>query len=130
MLLIETFIAASTIPNAGLGCFANEFVPKGTKIWELNSSLDRTITFDELSLLTELEQRFVKTYAYSHNEVLYLCIDNARFFNHSNEAYNTYDPSDEFCTYASRDINIGEEIISDYSSFGVTDDDKQFNLEL
>ena len=40
MLLVKTKLENSQIPNAGLGCFAVEFIPKGTKIWEFNSDFD------------------------------------------------------------------------------------------
>ena len=127
MLLVKTYIDKSIIPNAGLGCFSQEFISKGTKIWEYKPEIDRE--FDEIKeSFSELEKSFIETYAFAHNQKLYLCVDNARFFNHSSKLFNTIDPVGSNCTYAARDINIGEEIISDYSSFGDTDFDKEFNL--
>lgn len=122
-------MAPSTIPGAGNGCFAAEFIPKGTLIWKLNPTLDQIYTEHNLLMMTDLEQEFVKTYAYMHNDLYFLCIDNARFFNHSIDDCNTHDPSDEYATYAARDINPGEEILSDYRNFGSTENDKKTNLE-
>lgn len=130
MLLVKTYIATSTIPNAGMGCFANEIILKGTKIWELNPILDRVYTEHNIRMMTDLEAEFVRIYSYKHNGLYFLCVDNARFFNHSETNFNTIDPSDEYATYAARNINIGEEIISNYLSFGITDDDKKFNISL
>ena len=54
-----------------------------------------------------------------------LCVDHAKFFNHAD------DPScddDAHFTYAARDIEVGEELTSDYRRFGVTADDLAFNF--
>ena len=130
MLLVKTYIKESSIPGAGMGCFANEFIPKGTKIWELKSDLDRIITQNEFNSYTELEKEFVLIYSYIYNGTYHLCIDNARFFNHSSTDFNTLDPTDELATYAKRDIQKDEEILSDYRNFGITEKDKQFNSEI
>lgn len=113
-----------------MGCFAAEFIPKGTKIWELNPILDRVYTDYNVSKMTDIEAEFVKIYAYKHNGLYFLCVDNARFFNHSDTNFNTIDPNDEYATYAARDIQQGEEIVSNYLSFGTTEDDKAFNGHL
>jgi len=127
MLKIKTFIDKSTIPNAGIGCFAAEDIAEGALIWKLDPNLDRIYTDDNLSIMNNLDSEFVKTYAYRHNDLYFLCIDNARFFNHSEEFFNTRDPNNEYCTYASRKIFKGEEIISNYNSFGTNEKDLEFN---
>lgn len=86
-LLVKTFIQESKIPNAGIGCFAAEFIPQGTKIWELNTALDRIYTQQDLDRLSELEQKFVQIYAYKHHDLYFLCVDNGRFFNHSKDNF-------------------------------------------
>lgn len=123
MLLVKTYIRNSTIEGAGIGCFAAEFIPKGTKIWEMNPLLDRLITQEEFEGFSELEKVFIDVYGYKHNGVYYLCIDNARFFNHSSSDCNTLDPEDNM-TYAKVDIHPDDEILSDYTNFGVTEEDK------
>lgn len=61
-------------------------------------------------------------YAYQNPDTMnyVLCADDARFFNHSNEA-NTHcvvDPEDEdTANVASRDIQKGEELTVDYREF-------------
>ena len=130
MLLVKTYIKESSIPNAGMGCFANEFIPKGTKIWELKPNLDRIITQEEFDTYTELEKEFILIYSYMYEGTYHLCIDNARFFNHSSKNHKTLDPTDELVTYAKRDIEKHEEILSDYRNFGITEDDKKFNSEV
>lgn len=129
MLKIKTYIAPSTIPGAGMGCFADEDIPRGKQIWVFNPLIDRLYTVENLELFSELERQFVETYAYKHNGLYFLCVDNGRFFNHSEDP-NTYDPNYEYATYASKDIKKGEEILSNYSTFGVTLDDLHFNVRL
>lgn len=126
-LLVKTFLQTSTIPEAGIGCFAGEFIPKGTKIWELNTAVDRIYTEQDYQRLSELEKQFVNIYAYKHHNLYFVCVDNARFFNHSVDNCNTIDPSTEYTTYASKDINQGEEILSNYFKFGSSDEDAEFN---
>ena len=126
MLNIKTYIDKSTIPGAGLGCFAGEDIKEGTLIWEFNPLMDRIYTKACLSKMSELEIDFINTYAYSHNGLYILCIDNGRFFNHSEEP-NTLDPADQYCSYAKRDIKKGEEILSNYYTFGLTKEDRIFN---
>ena len=130
MLKVKTYIKESTIPNDGIGCFAGEDIKKGDLIWELNPFMDRIYTDENLKVLSELEREFVKIYAFKCNNLYYLCIDNARFFNHSETDYNTFDPINVYCTYANRDIQKDEEIISDYSTFGLNENDKEFNMYL
>lgn len=130
MLLVKTYIKESTIPGAGMGCFSSEFIPKGAKIWELNTKLDRVITQSEFDSFTDLEKEFIKIYSYKYNNTYHLCIDNARFFNHHDINYNTLDPDDELATYAKEDIYPDQEIISNYHNFGISESDKEFNVLL
>lgn len=129
MLLIKTEIKESIIPGAGMGCFVTEFVSAGTKIWEFKHNLDRLISKKEFDSLPELEKKFVTTYAYLYKDEFHLCIDNARFFNHSSDNYNTLDPEDELATYAKTDLNPGDEILSNYYNFGATPEDKSWMFE-
>lgn len=128
-LLVKTRLNVSSIPDAGIGCFADQFIPKGTKIWELNTAVDRIYTQQDYDRLTELEQKFVEIYAYKHHDLYFLCVDNARFFNHSKQNFNTLDPDTEYVTYAARDIQPGEEILSNYENFGTNESDKSFNTK-
>lgn len=125
MLMVRTFVDKSTIPNAGLGCFAAEDIVAGAKIWELNPLIDRIYTEESMQAFTEIQRQFIETYAYKHHGLYFLCVDNGRFFNHS-EYPNTCE-STGYATFAARDIKTGEELLSDYSRFGSTEDDRQFN---
>lgn len=128
MLLIKTQLKSSNIPNAGLGCFAVEFIPKGTKIWEFDSDFDRVYSAEQLQNLSLLELEFLKKYSYKNNGLYYLCVDNGRFINHS-ETPNTFEDNTIQATYASVDIQPGEEILSDYRKFGVNTTDLLHNCE-
>jgi hypothetical protein len=129
MLLVKTHLKESTIPEAGVGCFASEFIRKGTKIWLFNPDIDRRITQEQFKKFSKMEQEFLSMYCYMHQGDYYLCADNGRFFNHSTNP-NTYESPDEQATFAMIDINIGDEILSDYAAFGDTAEDRMFNTIL
>ena len=122
-------MAVSTIEGAGIGCFASERIEAGQLIWELDPIVDRIYNDANLESMDSLTRQFVKTYSYRHGGLYYLCVDNGRFFNHS-ESPNTRDPLDEYKTYALRDIEVGEEILSDYRTFGANSEDLTFNTRL
>ncbi len=130
MLLVKTYLSISNIPGAGLGCFADQEIKNGEKIWKFSHLIDRVYSEEKIEFFSELEKSFIKKYAYKQNGLYYLCVDNAKFFNHSDDNCNTKDPENEPCTYASRDIKIGEEILSNYNNFGSTEEDNKFNMEM
>lgn len=127
MLLVKTYLETSTLENAGLGCFADEDIKAGQLIWKYDDHIDRKFTHEEYKQLSPIQRQFVDKYAYMHNGTLYLCVDNGRFFNHSNYP-NTYESAEEQATYASREIKAGEEIFSDYTTFGITQQDLNHNF--
>ena len=96
-------------------------------IWIFNPGLDRDLSDYQLINCTNIEREFVKTYAYKHNGYYYLCVDNGRFINHADNP-NTYESKEMQATYASRDIQKGEEILSNYAEFGVTPEDLEHNI--
>ena len=126
MLTIKTSLKISAIPGAGIGLFADEFVPKGTKIWEFVPGLDLKFTEEEYKRFNGLNIDFLYKYTYKCNGEYILCVDNGRFINHSDDA-NTDDSSSYFQTIAKKDIQAGEEITSNYNEFGRTDEDLEFN---
>lgn len=127
MMLVPTYLALSKIPGAGTGCFSQDFIPRGTKIWEFNSLIDRIFSKEEVETFSPMEKEFVYKYSYMFAGKLFLCVDNARFFNHS-KTPNTWESKDSQATYSLVDIYPGEEIVSDYFNFGVTEEDHAFNL--
>ena len=120
MLLVKTKIGPSKI--AGIGLFADEFIPKGKWIWRFKEGFDLRVDANYPNSLPEPAKSFFATHAYQNNKTLkyVLCADDSRFFNHSNNP-NTHcikDPEDEeTADIASRDIQIGEELTVDYREF-------------
>jgi len=134
MLLIKTKVGPSSIEGAGLGLFADEFIAKGTLIWEVDPNFDVLVSKknleDDFINYPESYRIFLKTYGYTKKEYpfIIICTDNARFVNHSKEG-NMKGGEGNFSfmeqSYASRDIYPGEELLEDYSSF----DDKSMGEE-
>jgi uncharacterized protein len=130
---VKTKLGLSTILGAGIGLFADEFIPAGTIVWKYDPTFDLNISKEQFQEQTQLYKEFLTTYCFSYNGAFILCVDNARFFNHSDNP-NCY--SDEYnehslgYTKAKRDIQIGEELLDDYSKFGLTKEDKNFNEAL
>jgi len=128
MLKIKTKLGASNI--AGIGLFAAEFVAKDSIIWEYDPIYDKVYTQEEFDNAVDLYKQFLTTYCFRFIDKYYLCIDNARFFNHS-DSPNCY--SSDFnemqlgFTRALRDIQPGEELTDDYTGFGFTEKDREWN---
>jgi len=116
MLLVPTFLAPS--PIHGIGLFAAAPIPAGTILWRLDESFDRAVDEVELARLDVVAQLQVQRYAYVDpvRRVRILCGDDARFFNHADDANCRDEPdSDGTATVAVRDIAAGEELTWDYS---------------
>lgn len=116
MLLVNTFVGASTIE--GVGVFAAEPIPKGTLIWRLEPEFDRLIPVEKYESAPPVMKSFLDRYAYpSPDRPGYIVyeVDNGRFMNHS-ETPNT-DFSDSGGATAIRDIAAGEEITCNYADF-------------
>jgi SET domain-containing protein len=112
MLKVKTSLKSSSI--AGLGLFAEEFIPKGTLIFQ-EDNLSIKIPQADLENYSSEEVDYVHTYGYLRDGVWYCSMDNDKFTNHS-EKPNVEEMGD--CTYASRDIQIGEEILTNYDLIG------------
>lgn len=130
MLKVKTYLDKSTIPNIGIGLFADEKIEKDTVIWEYVEGLDFTIPNFKLEYMSELNREFVKKYGYFDEEwnAYVVCVDNARFFNHSVENSNTYEESHSLHrngrTIANRTIEKGEELLCNYFEFDSTAQEK------
>lgn len=111
MLLVKTKVKQSEIHGTGL--FADEFIAKGTVIFK-ESIFTKYFTEDEYNALPELQKEFIAHYCYFLGGVWRCSMDNDRFTNHS-DTPNTIEP-DNYTTIAAVDINIGDEITTDYSS--------------
>ncbi|MFH1649924.1 MAG: SET domain-containing protein [Candidatus Woesearchaeota archaeon] len=115
MLLVGTYLDTSKIQ--GIGLFAAEFIPKGTLVWRFTPGLDFVLKKKDLDELPEIAKSWVLRYAYYNKDEggYVVCIDDARFFNHS-ETPNT-DNSDKADTIAKMDIQKGEELTCNYFEF-------------
>src|SRR4051812_5976968 len=81
MLLVKTKLSPSGIH--GIGLCSGEFIPKGTVIWKYSPGLDRVFTEEQLKAMNELDRHFLETYCFKYFGKYYLCVDDARFMNHS-----------------------------------------------
>lgn len=120
MMLVKTRIGISKIQ--GIGIFADEFIPKGTKTWEFTMGFDLIVGMEELEKFPEAAREQFKKYAYFSNRLgkYVLEFDDARFTNHSDEPNTFFEYPPEVIEgyeYAMRDIQCGEEITCDYWSF-------------
>ena len=118
MLLVKTYLDRSRIH--GIGLFAAERIPKGTVLWRRSPEIDLFLDPAELERLAPAARAQIEKYTYLDQVVgkLVLCGDDARFFNHADDP-NCHDfpDADGGTTVAARDIEEGEELTSDYSSF-------------
>ncbi len=123
MILVKSKTGLSKIQ--GIGLFADEFIPKGTKVWEYTNWFDFSLTKDQFSQLSEAAKEQFLNYAYLSKESnkYVLCSDDARFFNHDNNPnVSCVVPvndhfEDALECFATRDIQKGEELTNDYSEF-------------
>jgi SET domain-containing protein len=116
MLIVETFLEDS--PKKGVGLYSTHFIPKGNKWWVRNELFDKVTSKAEFEKLPLLAQEFIKTYGFLEpTGRWYLCIDNARFSNHSDSpnSENELNENGEIIScFAIRDINPNEEILCNY----------------
>lgn len=126
MLLVRTRLGQSAIH--GLGVFASDPIPQGTRVWRMVPEFDRILP--AAFALGVCDRTFVERYMTLSPRTgeFELCVDNARFLNHSDEPNLIYPDGalDQFD--AGRDIAAGEELTLDYrigdavpfSGFGVS----------
>lgn len=121
MFLIHTCVKPSRIH--GMGVFAAEDIPAGTLIWIYNEKVDWRMSEDDLSRFPEPFQSRMRDYSYRLPSGDYVfCGDNAKFMNHSTDP-NCDDPEGRY-TVANRDIEAGEELTSDYTTFDLESAEK------
>lgn len=114
MLLVKTKIKESLIN--GIGLFADEFIPRGATIFK-ESIFTKHFTESEYELLPKLQKEFLNHYCYFLGGIWRCSLDNDRFINHSDNP-NTLEV-DEITTVALIDINIDDEITTNYSIIGM-----------
>jgi hypothetical protein len=115
------------IKDAGLGLgqgiFVKELVPKGTLVWKYSAGLnvlqyDAEAAANRLAALPTLEeaQKWL-TFTYGFFGMLNEVIDDGKFMNHSKEPNCKSKETGD--TYSIRDIEAGEQLFEDYTSFGI-----------
>lgn len=115
-LLVETKLKETK--DKGIGLFADEIIKKGQRIYCDDPNFDRIVSEFCYANMSELQREFIKEFAaYSKTKKqFYLCVDNARFWNHSENPNTQYlDLSCE--VIALKDIPKGEELTSNYREF-------------
>lgn len=115
-MTVPTYVGPSAIE--GVGIFAAEPIAAGSRIWVLDTALDRLLSDAEVAALHPLQQEFAARYGYPHMTLPGFTViefDNGRFMNHSPQP-NT-DFTDPEIGWAIRDIAAGEEITCDYGEF-------------
>lgn len=115
MLRVKTKLKNSDIH--GIGLFAEEFIPKGTITWAYDPEFDTAFTEEQIRRMPTVAQEIFWHYAYLDKEIdkYILCADDQRFINHSNTEFNI-NSTTKFDT-ANKDIQIGEELICNYTNF-------------
>lgn len=120
MLLVRTSVRFS--PIHGLGCFAEEDIPKGKVIWRFDPLLDLAIPEESIRNFPPAVSEFLQIYSYAEirggKKMYILCGDHARHMNHS-ESPNLLEGYDhgESTNIAARDIKAGEELTCNYNEF-------------
>lgn len=114
MLLIRTKLKPSGIH--GLGVFAAEFVPKGTRVWEYREGFDYRVSKEFVEALPEPAQSTIRHYSALWGGGYVISADDARFLSHS-DVPNLQTFAEPDCDVALRDIQIGEELLEDYREF-------------
>lgn len=112
MILFKTLIDKSA--GKGLGLFAAEFIPKDSLVYE--NSIQKIKKYDT-EALSAFSSFYINTYTWVVGDHVYHCIDDTMYINHAD------DPSVDGATgKALRDINPGEELTENYSTFDPTYD--------
>lgn len=120
MLFVKTKVLPSKIH--GLGLFADKFIPKGTIIWKFTPGFDLKFTKEQIKKFPKQVQEYLEMYCWLSKKSGMYCFssDNGKYFNHSktpNSLSAYYGDEEEVVTKAIRDIQKGEEITDDYSTF-------------
>lgn len=122
MLKVKTKVSQSTIPGAGQGLFATQFIPKGTVVWEFDPQLDITTEDMEIRKMSHINRQSFLIHAYysKRMKLWIMCGDDAIYMNHNdspNLMSQTTGKNSEDRDLAAIDINPGEEIFCNYYEF-------------
>jgi len=133
MILVKSKTGQSKIH--GIGLFADQFISKGTKVWEYTNWFDFSLNKGQVEKLSDASREQFLNYAYlsKSTKKYVLCSDDARFFNHQKDA-NTICVvpknskfEDALECFALRDIIKGEELTNNYLEFDLDPSDVPIN---
>ena len=119
MLRVATQLRPSSIH--GIGVFTAEPIPAGVEVWRFSPGYDLDLDPSVVQDLPKHLQDWFAHFGYVdfHLGRLVVCLDNARFINHSpapnlrsDYSADPYGPD-----FAARDIEAGEELTADYAEF-------------
>lgn len=112
MMVVRTFIDKSGIH--GIGVFAKDFIRKGDKVWEHHPVFDLKIDPKVFEQLTPAAREEIEIHMYTpeENGPYYYETTSGKYMNHSREP--NVDFSDVGFGFATRDIQVGEELTCDY----------------
>lgn len=133
---IKFQIKKSSIPGAGLGIFADQFVTKGDLVWlflkQYNVLYHSSEEYKQILSTMDYDRArdyIAHTYVYDENIVAYEFENSAgRYMNHSKNG-NIISSEDDYNSYAARDIQKGEELTWDYVEYGTPIWFEQINKE-
>ena len=128
MLLVNAKAGPSRIH--GFGLIAQEFIPKGTTVWEFMPGFDVAIPEADLDGLSPASREQAMYWSYFHvaSRTLVMSSDDDRFTNHSDNpnCIETRSPDDEEgIDVAVRDIYEGEELTFNYREFDADFENKR-----
>jgi hypothetical protein len=115
VLLVDARVGLSSV--GGFGLFAQQFISKGTPVWEYAPGLDLSLSQAEVDALADRARRAFLHYSCWNSKLgcHILCFDDARYMNHSD------DPNTDG-RRAIRDIVQGEELTYTYGRRDLTFD--------
>ena len=119
MLRVPTHLRPSSIH--GIGVFAAERIPAGAEVWRFSPGFDLDLDPSVVEDLPEHLRDWFAHFGYVdfHLDRLIVCLDNARFINHSRapNLRSDYSADRYGPDFAVRDIEAGEELTADYAEF-------------
>lgn len=135
MMTVKTYL--KEVEGKGLGLFSTENIKKGDVVYEDDKLLSKIIPDSVVESLGAIQKEFIHKYAsyMKENDSWYLCLDDARFFNHSDTPNTFYDTGTYWeggkggCV-ATEDIPSETEITSDYRQFCDHSNDGDFGFEI
>lgn len=119
MIKTKTILKESLIHRGGIGLFTTERIKKGeVVIVPSTKGLDIELEEKDFVKLPKEEQEVILHYGFRNkfNNRFHLNFDNARFMNHSENGNLKLDEKTQ-CLFATRDIELGEELSQNYSEF-------------